>query len=549
MLYCTKSLDTINLEGGELSMQQKNKKQSKNSIGNMKIAGNIVYLGVFLLLTVFPLFFHNYYYDILNSKYMFYYCTVLVTAAGVLAVWGIPVLCGNTVSYLKSKCKAGLSKINLPDICILVLVLSVTVSTLQSDFKYESFWGNEARYNGLFLWLIYGLAYLVITRLLKFKSNLLDYFLIAGLLVCLFGITDHFQLDILHFKERMRRTQVNDFSSTIGNINLYTAYVGMAVAIAMTLYATAKSKSKIIFYYITVIITCLAMILGRSDNGYLAIGILFVAFPFYLFRTRDGIKRYVVCLATLLSCVLICGFVNKLWPDQVLYLDSVFGMMSRSDKFIYVVIAAWMVVAILYIIDRNKKGTTLGRWPVVLWSVFIGICVLTGVYMLCDANIAGNGAKYGRLAEYLVFSDSWGTHRGFIWKLSIKHFMDFSVIRKLFGFGPDTFGILTHYQDFDTMVEYNNTIFESAHNEYIHYLITIGAVGLMAYMMLLITSCYRMIKKCGKNPYIMAIVFAILAYAAQATVNIAQPIVTPIMFTLLMVGLSACRDEEGDTGV
>lgn len=529
-------------------MRQKNKKWITNSKASMNRANRIVYFGTFLLLTIFPLFFHNYYFDILNSKYMFYYGTVLSITAGVLVVWGIPVL-RNNVSDLKSKCKDGLDKINIPDIYMAVLLLSIIISTLQSDFKYESLWGNEARYNGLFLWLIYGLAYLVITRFLKFKSKLLDYFLMAGVLVCLFGITDYFQMDLLHFKVRMKKSQVNDFASTIGNINLYTAYVGMAVAIAMTLYATAKNKVKTMFYYVVVVITCFAMIMGRSDNGYLAIGALFAALPFYLFRTQKGIRRYVVCLATLLSCVWVCRIINEIWSDRVLYLDSVFGMMSRSDKLIYAVIVVWTAVVILYIVDQNKKKNDFGNRPVILWAVFIGICFFVGIYMLYDANIAGNGARYGGLADYLVFNDSWGTDRGFVWKLSMNHFKDFSIVRKLFGYGPDTFGILTHYKDFDTMVEYNNTIFESAHNEYIHYLITIGVVGLAAYIMLLISSCYVMIKKCGKNPYVMAIVFAVLAYAAQATVNIAQPIVTPIMFTLMMIGLSACRAGEGDVCV
>jgi len=51
-------------------------------------------------------------------------------------------------------------------------------------------WGNEARFNGLFLWMVYGLSYIAITRFLIFKLSLLDFFLFAGILVCLVGITD-----------------------------------------------------------------------------------------------------------------------------------------------------------------------------------------------------------------------------------------------------------------------------------------------------------------------------------------------------------------------
>jgi len=520
-------------------MSQKTKNINVNS--DAKCASLVVFIGTLILLTIFPLFYHNYYFDILNTKYKFYYCTILAMLIGVLFVFGISVI--KNKSYLKLKWKNVQHSITLPDLCMVTLLVATIISTLQSDFKYESFWGNEARYNGLFLWLIYGLSYLLISRLLKFKNRILDFFLLAGILVCLFGITDYFQLDLMHFKVRMRETQRKDFASTIGNINLYTAYVAMLIAVAMTLFATTKSKPKMIFYYITIVISFLAMIMGRSDNGYLALGALFAALPFYLFKTRTGIKRYMVCLATLLMSVWMVRIANIIWAEHALYLDSVFGIMSRSDKLIYAVLALWVIVAIMYILDRKKIGDEIGKTPYRLWSIFIVLCFIAGIFVLYDANIAGNGARYGSMSEYLVFSDSWGTDRGFVWKLSMNHFKDFSFIRKLFGYGPDTFGILTHYNDFDTMVEYNNTIFESAHNEYIHYLITIGAVGLLAYVMLLVTSCYEILKKCSKEPYAVAIVFAVLAYAAQATVNIAQPIVTPIMFTLLMVGLSACNSK------
>lgn len=518
----------------------------KNQKSNLNYANVVVYLGVFVLLTVFPLYYHNYYFDILDSKYMFYYCTILIMAAIVLVIYTIPILWKNKENGLLDRWDKALKSIKLPDICMLLLILSATISTLQSDFKFEAFWGNEARFNGLFLWLIYGLAYLTITRLLKFRSQLLDYFLIVGVLVCLFGITDYFQMDLLGFKVRMRETQKSDFASTLGNINVYTAYVGMIVAVAMTLYTTSKSKVKTAFYYLVMMVSYVAIIMGKSDNGYLSIGIIFSVLPFYLFGTRAGIRRFFICIATLISSVWFVGLANKIWPDQVLFLDSVFGMMSRSNKLIYGVAGTWLLVAIVYVISKQMPEEKVGRIPLILWSSFIGICLLIGTYVLYDANIAGNGNRYGSLADYLVFSDSWGTDRGFVWKLSMNHFKEFSLFRKLFGYGPDTFGILTHYKDFDTMVEYNNTIFESAHNEYIHYLITIGLTGLVSYIALLCSSGFRIISKCKNDPYAMAIIFAVLAYATQATVSIAQPIVTPIMFTLLAIGLSACRCNDNN---
>lgn len=522
-------------------MSQKENKQKIDDISGIRHAKLVVYCGTLVLLTVFPLCYHNYYFNILNTKYMFYYCTVLAMSVAVMVIWGISVLRKNGKEVILKQWKASVLPMSWPDICMLLLLLSVTVSTLQSDFKYESFWGNEARFNGLFLWLVYGMAYIMITRLLNFRSNLLEFFLIAGILVCLFGITDYFQMDLLRFKEHLRDSQKSDFVSTIGNVNLYTAYVGMVIAVSMTLFTTAKSKGKSLCYLIVLVVSYLAMIMGKSDNGYLAIGVLLVTMPFYLFKTRTGIKRYTICVSVLITCIWLVSIANKIWPDRVLYLDSIFGIISRNEKLIYGVMITWLVVAAIFVYFRKMNKENVGKYLLIVWSGFVAISILTSFIILYDANIAGNSARYGKLADYLVFSDSWGTDRGFVWRLSMNHFKEFSLIRKLFGYGPDTFGILTHYHDYTTMIDYNNTIYESAHNEYLHYLLTIGLTGLFSYIALLCTSIYKITKTCKDNPYAMATVFAILAYAVQAIVNIAQPIVTPIMFTLLMMGLSSCK--------
>ena len=84
--------------------------------------------------------------------------------------------------------------------------------------------------------------------------------------------------------------------------------------------------------------------------------------------------------------------------------------------------------------------------------------------------------------------------------------------------------------------------FDSAHNEYLQYFITIGVVGLVAYLSLLFTGIKEMIRASSKNPILLAISFSIICYGAQAVVNISVPIVAPIMLTLLMVGVVAARE-------
>ena len=92
-------------------------------------------------------------------------------------------------------------------------------------------------------------------------------------------------------------------------------------------------------------------------------------------------------------------------------------------------------------------------------------------------------------------------------------------------------------------------MFDSAHNEYIEYLTTIGILGTLAYLGVLITGVRQMLKK-SKDRFAIACGFAVLAYGVQAVVNIAIPITTPIYMMLLYVGISIAKESaDGKTEI
>ena len=190
---------------------------------------------------------------------------------------------------------------------------------------------------------------------------------------------------------------------------------------------------------------------------------------------------------------------------------------------------------------KNTKESNLGRW---IWLAVVIVVFLGLGKVLYDVNIAGNVEKYGSLRKYLLFNDDWGTHRGYIWHLAIRIYQKFPILHKLFGYGPDTFGIITVQGYFDEMVGRYNEKFDSVHNEYLQYLVTIGIVGMIAYISLLVTVLARLIRKGKENPVVLSIAMAVICYGAQALVNISVPIVAPVLFTLMAMGLAACRDEK-----
>ena len=128
----------------------------------------------------------------------------------------------------------------------------------------------------------------------------MELFLLSGIIMGLLGIGDYFQLDPLNFRTPENIDALRSYTSTIGNINTYTAYIGIIMGFAAALFSLEEKPLKLAWYYICMVISFLAMITGRSDNTYLSIGALFILLPFILFKDKKGIQRFLIIVATTL---------------------------------------------------------------------------------------------------------------------------------------------------------------------------------------------------------------------------------------------------------
>lgn len=527
-----------------------------------EVAGN-VFAGImavftFAVLVVFPLYYHNYYYDILKAKYKFYWITVVAMAVICLIV-ALVFMFVDRMEYDGVNTKRFFSHFRLESLkkqpmaykFLILFFILAAVSTLLSDYKFESFWGNEGRFSGLFLISLYVIGVFMLGKLGKIKKWHLDLFLLSGVLVCLFGITDYFRMDLLNWKAGVTSTQVDSFTSTLGNINTYTAYVALVLGVSCGLFTTEKNVIRNIWYFIVLIIGFFALITGQSDNAYLALGAMFALFPLALFATRKGIIRYLTVIASFMSVIKVIDEINKKMAEKVIGLSGIFDVLVKYKYLEVIVIALWLLVAVLYIGDRvlmKEKEDKVGKWLRITWLCLIAAGVAAVIAVLYDANFGPNPEKYSSLSQYLVFNDNWGTNRGYCWRIGWESYMQQPFIHKLFGFGPDTFGILTWPFRQDSLDTYG-VFFESAHNEYFQYLVTMGPFTMIAYVLFLISSCARMFKFAKVQPWLLAPLGATVCYGAQALVNINLPIATPVMWALLAVGLAMCKNVSEKSGI
>ncbi|MCI8742521.1 MAG: O-antigen ligase family protein, partial [Lachnospiraceae bacterium] len=196
--------------------------------------------------------------------------------------------------------------------------------------------------------------------------------------------------------------------------------------------------------------------------------------------------------------------------------------------------------------EADAGERRLGKCLLTVWTILLVSGAALVVFMLVDANMAGNGARYGSLGSYLVFNDSWGTFRGYIWKQSVDLYCRLPLLHRIFGFGPDTFGILTTDEIRFDMIQATGQVFDNAHNEYLNLLVTIGPFGTVAYMVFVFGQILHMARKknLAKHACMAGCCLAAACYSAQALVNLNIPIAAPILWLMLSVGAAVCRQEE-----
>ena len=187
---------------------------------------------------------------------------------------------------------------------------------------------------------------------------------------------------------------------------------------------------------------------------------------------------------------------------------------------------------------NRTTDDSMNKIAVYIWIGVIAVVCLAVLFVLYDANLGGHADKYGALSSYVVFNDEWGTQRGYVWKRAMEIYTKkLNLLQKIFGYGPDTFALIMQYYYPGEMQNGRMVIFDSAHNEYLHYLVTIGFVGMASYLVFMVSSIVAMAKKIKEQPIVAAVMMAVLAYAIQAVVNINLPIAMPIILQLLAMGV------------
>ena len=561
---------------------------------------------VLFMFCVFPLMTHDRYYDILTFRYHTY-----VTATAILSAITAVLLILRAASRKKSSgiatstssrhdasadasnplARIGhcikhriLPSLTITDRCFLILYLVIALSTAFSQYPYEAlhgFWKAEngniiGRYQGLLSWTAYLAMYFIVSHFYRPRHWHVYPVLLTISLACLWGIADFFLMDPFHFLELVDDKNRYIFVSSFGNINTYTAFTGMALAFSGALFIFSDRTLDTILAYLVLAITAFADVMGLSANVFLSLGITMALLPMLCFRNARGLTRYLFMLSTILFAISVTGaIVNAGIPTTANYESSELISLGQKKIMPWLTAAAFTFTLLLTLLLNKKKPTnrmsdasetsiapeTTQKSDIYgifrrIWTILVLAVIGLVIVLLLAVNLGHLTVPYP-LSKFLVINDTWGTDRGLNWRLGFTHWRDhLSILKKLIGHGPDTYYIIMmdNYRQEIKTANYN--VLDSAHNEYLEFLLTIGLFGLISYLMTQFSTVRRawkesvvqlinkekaqavnqeISKDIRIQPIVTALLYSLIAYLTQAVVNIAVPILFPIMMLTLSV--------------
>ena len=289
----------------------------------------------------------------------------------------------------------------------------------------------------------------------------------------------------------------------------------------------------------------MALMTADSYSGILGLGAVFAVLLLWFSRRISRLKRFFLAVTIMLLSGKILRLFSLCMGDKSKGISEFYSLLVYSDIVWAVIAVCAVITAILFLADYKMPDKILPLAVPVILGVIFALCVAGIIFAVYYFSVIDTKTNLGFLKSFLRFNDSWGTHRGYMWIRSFWIFGDFSIYNKLFGSGPDTFATVFEPY-FEGLMHYGDSYTNCAHNEYINYLITTGIFGLASYLTIIFGALKGAIKSAAKNPIAIAFSASVISYAAQAVVNLAQPITTPLFIIFVALCEAVARQNKAE---
>lgn len=367
----------------------------------------------------------------------------------------------------------------------------------------------------------------------NFLFNSLTIIISSGILVALWGFPSHFGSDptCLLFRGTFDTSCWTDafhptvrIFSTLGQPAWLAAYLAFLIPLAIFYVLkneknTEDHKANIWWYSMAVLIAALFyadLIFANTRAGY--IGFLFAYIAFWgLVWFWDLPKRkrtFLIAGYTIATIALLFTTLKSMYLGMhaivILFLIAIFFLKKQYRKSFLTINIVFILVALIF-------GTPLGRLEEPVTKFFTSQTPIAQQATVPTPQPVASGT----VLETNI-TDS-GTIRKIVWQGAI----DIWKSRPLFGTGVETYAF-AYYQfrpEAHNLTSEWDYLYNKAHNEYLNYLATTGAFGLLSYLLIIGCTAYIMTKMLygiflqGKKERIEADQLPTTNYVAAAAIS------------------------------
>lgn len=469
-----------------------------------------------LMLIVQPLLLHNGFFDVTRTKWdCFVYPTLVFIAVMLPAV------------LLRRERPQ-------PQLRVLALCVFTGMLILSSLLmgETESAWlGENNRYQGILTNLLYAAAGILLCRYGRAGKGVLTAMLMGFATVSVLAVLNHLGYDCFGFIGRLRSADRGRFISTLGNVNFFGAYIVLLLPVCASLALREQSTVKRALLLLLTAAGLFAAMAGRCESTVLGLGAALLLMPLLHGDDCRVLRRLPLLLTGAAASAWLYSLVSAARGAEL----SALTQMIVAPVPVSAVSATGVVLGIIFHCVDDKTLLKIRK----LYCVALAVLLVLGCVFMLLANTALRDSLDGALGGYAVIDYDWGSDRGRIWKSFLEMFAAAEPLQKLIGGGA---GCVIEWDK--THRVFADAVTDAAHNEYLHYLLTNGIIGLGAYLAFLTLTGRDAMKSAAGR----CLFTGCAAYAVQAAVNIAQPVTTPLFFLLLFLCGGESEPEPEDSG-
>lgn len=418
------------------------------------------------------------------------------------------------------------------------------LATCLSLSPLSSVWGLGSYYGGLMMVLFTAVGYLAVRAFAPEKG--MDF--LAGctgvtvIIVTVLYVCNIFNIDPIGSYENTAVVERAQFFSTLGQKDFNAGYMSVALPLVFYAFLTAKGRVRTIGYAIPAAFGALALAVVDAEGLTLGIGAAMMILACHKDFDTKKMRRGA-----------IVGVMFFAWAAWMHYMRrSVYtqGGTSLLAKFGELHLALPLGLACLLIwaglawrAHKGKPEISLCLLGRVMTAVVLG----GGVLVFLLANLVPGFPSLGKLDNFFVFNDDWGTYRGTAWRAAWGAWADAPLWRKLVGYGPGMMHQAVEAWAGDNYTARMKT-FYAAHNEYLEQLLSTGLLGLSAWIAFIVSHLRRGFAH-WKNSGVAPVMLALCSYLVQAIVSIRVSMIFPevmLLFALLAAWTSPKAEQPAE---